>query len=350
MLLRVQPQAFSPKPAKPCLWCPNIVLLWLLGVLQQPCDVRSRLSGDWPVPPECASALRVIPKYAQLLRLEACQVNKGSRSDPAREIEVIQPLEVEVIQPLEVEVIQPLVVHRLPSEPSCWYEAAWGIPFSPSEFLECAVAAGHPAMLEGHLPKELQDQQKCIFNPSDRRASLSEEQLRSQAHDIQKEVLSKVTSQGREIDEILKRKTLDELEKGWLVGPIKAEDLPIHAIISKRLGLRQAQGKTRLIDDFSISHVNESVGAEESPKPHTADVLCATALQTMKAFPGKSFVGRAYDLQAAYKQVPIRPSSSWAAYVAHYDCDTMKPSVEPCPSGPPDLSSVSCAFRMPSGG
>ena len=189
-----------------------------------------------------------------------------------------------------------------------------------------------------------------IFNPSDRRASLSEEQLRSQAHDIQKEVLSKVTSQGREIDEILKRKTLDELEKGWLVGPIKAEDLPKHAIISKRLGLRQAQGKTRLIDDFSISHVNESVGAEESPKPHTADVLCATALQTMKAFPGKSFVGRAYDLQAAYKQVPIRPSSSWAAYVAHYDCDTMKPSVEPCPSGPPDLSSVSCAFRMPSGG
>ena len=162
MLLRVQPQAFSPKPAKPCLWCPNIVLLWLLGVLQQPCDVRSRLSGDWPVPPECASALRVIPKYAQLLRLEACQVNKGSRSDPAREIEVIQPLEVEVIQPLEVEVIQPLVVHRLPSEPSCWYEAAWGIPFSPSEFLECAVAAGHPAMLEGHLPKELQDQQKCL--------------------------------------------------------------------------------------------------------------------------------------------------------------------------------------------
>ena len=377
----VQPKASKTKPLVP----EHRSVVVVRGPDLQPhTALRGRLDYDWKVPPSCSCALRVIPKYAQLLRSGPIKDKEGSVDAGER-----------------------------------WVELAWGIPFSPSEFVDCAVSAGHPALLEASLPCDLQEAiasaarmtpkqlakhrlevlkkwasrakslakaEKAfkeslhpevrsilapkrlllfkslleeynypdldafnelisgvcltgdaphtgIFNPAERAASMSEDQLRAQAQAIQREVLSKVTSQGLEVDKIVKEKTQKELELGWLVGAFEAQDIPKHAIISKRFGLQQAQGKTRLIDDFTISHVNESVGADESPKPHTADVLCAMALQAMpatRAFPGRKFVGRAYDLQAACRQVPIHPSSSWAAYVAHYDCDLQKPRIYGC--------------------
>ncbi|CAE7203434.1 unnamed protein product [Symbiodinium sp. CCMP2592] len=371
----------QPKASKTVPLVPEhravIVVRGPAQLLQPPCVLRQRLEADWAVPTSCTCAWPSIPKYSQLLRSDL--------------------LDVEVKEGSSGKVL----------------ELAWG---TPSEFVDCAVAAGHPSLLEANLPQELQDaitdsskmtpknlashrlrvlkewsrrakdlekDEKAfkssfhpevrpilapkrlllfksllqeygypdldafnelvsgvsltgdaphtgIFNAAERHASMSEAELKAKAKVIQQEVLGKVTSQGSEIDAIVKQKTAEEVQKGWLVGPFEIEDLPEHAIISKRFGLPQASGKTRLIDDFSISHVNESVGAGESPKPHTADVLCAMTLQAMRAFPGRKFVGRAYDLQAAYRQVPVHPSSSWASYVAYYDCDEKRPRIYRC--------------------
>ncbi|CAE7037193.1 unnamed protein product [Symbiodinium sp. CCMP2592] len=378
----------QPKASKTVPLVPEhravVVVRGPASLLQPPCALRQRLESDWAVPASCTCALSSIPKNSQLLRSDLLDVkaNEGSSGKVSGKV----------------------------------LELAWGIPFSPSEFVDCAVAAGHPSFLEANLPQELQEaitasskmtpkslashrlrvlkewsrrakdlekDEKAfksslhpevlpilspkrlllfksllqeygypdldafnelvsgvsltgdaphtgIFNAAERHASMTEAELKAQAKVIQQEVLAKVTSQGNEIDAIVKQKTEEEVRKGWLVGPLEADDLPEHAIISKRFGLPQASGKTRLIDDFSISHVNESVGADESPKPHTADVLCAMTLQAMRAFPGRKFVGRAYDLQAAYRQVPVHPSSSWASYVAYYDCEEKRPRIYRC--------------------
>lgn len=102
-------------------------------------------------------------------------------------------------------------------------------------------------------------------------------------------------------------KTLEEVSSGWAVGPLKLEDMPEHCVLSRRFGLRQPN-KIRLIDDLSGSFVNSSVQSEESPKPHTTDVVAAIALELLKKCDCQ-VLGRAFDLKSAYRQLGIHPDS-----------------------------------------
>ena len=70
------------------------------------------------------------------------------------------------------------------------------------------------------------------------------------------------------------RKTLEEVDAGTLVGPIKLCDAPDSYPLSKRFGMQQGQ-KIRCIDGFARSSVNSCVQTCESPKPHTLDVFGA---------------------------------------------------------------------------
>ncbi|CAL1145137.1 unnamed protein product [Cladocopium goreaui] len=62
------------------------------------------------------------------------------------------------------------------------------------------------------------------------------------------------------IDAEVWRKTLEEVERGWLQGPLTRSSVPGDQPISRRFGLLQKKGKVRLIDDFSESGVNSTVG------------------------------------------------------------------------------------------
>ena len=77
-----------------------------------------------------------------------------------------------------------------------------------------------------------------------------------------------------EIDREVWNQTLAECEKGWLVGPLSSDQVPLSAPVSKRFGLRQKH-KVRLIDDYSESSVNSTVTVFESPTLHTVDIACA---------------------------------------------------------------------------
>ena len=135
-------------------------------------------------------------------------------------------------------------------------------------------------------------------------------------------------SQG-DVDAEVKRKSVEEMDAGWLQGPFRPEDLEHDALVSRRFGLQQGTGdaKVRLIDDMSASLVNSAVQVCESPQPHTIDVLGCLLLECLEKFPREEFLGRSYDLKAAYRQLGLSDEALRHAYVAFYDCDDSKPAI-----------------------
>ena len=74
-----------------------------------------------------------------------------------------------------------------------------------------------------------------------------------------------------------------------------------------------------MIDDHTMSGVNELVIVHESPKPHGPDVIAGMLLTCMRKFPGVELRGRAYDHRSAYRQLPVHLESLKHSYVAHWN-------------------------------
>ncbi|OLQ07724.1 hypothetical protein AK812_SmicGene8833 [Symbiodinium microadriaticum] len=129
-----------------------------------------------------------------------------------------------------------------------------------------------------------------MFNQASRPAAMSIEQLKADASDSRRRVLEAVRPQGDVIDQEVLSKTRDEISRGWLKGPIDCDKLEAHDILNRRFGLDQGS-KVRLIDDFSFSDVNATVGVKESPKPHAVDVIAGMTLNAMPACPGQKWLG-----------------------------------------------------------
>ena len=81
-------------------------------------------------------------------------------------------------------------------------------------------------------------------------------ELRETARASREAIMTGVKGSGDgEVDAEVHNKTLDERADSWLSGPIAWEDLPEHAVVNRRFGIRQG-AKIRLIDDFSGSGEN----------------------------------------------------------------------------------------------
>ena len=157
-----------------------------------------------------------------------------------------------------------------------------------------------------------------IFESKFRPADMTVDQLKYSSHaERTRNFYSSRSSGDEEVDKVVYDKTLEEVSSGWAVGPLRLEDIPDHCVLSRRFGLRQPN-KIRLIDDLSGSFVNSSLQSEESPKPHTTDVVAAVALELLKKC-DRQVLGRAFDLKAAYRQLGIHPDSLWAAYVVVFN-------------------------------
>ena len=343
-----------------------------------PVKPRERLKAAWTIPTDCDSPASVVPIEAQLLRLSPLRSKGG--------------------------------IHEVDSKHP--YEQAWGIPFTPDDFIKEAYVAGHPRSFKNLLPQpiehalnlnmqmqpsdlvalragwfkkwigrieELESQEialkesmpdhlKRILQPkrllvfremlsdlnypdmevfdeivngtvlsgevSDcglfekvfRPCEMTKEQLQSNAGANRKSIFHSSRSSGdREVDDIVYAKTLEEVEAGWLRGPIEFSSLPENAIVNRRFGLKQPN-KVRLIDDFSASHVNSTVQSFESPKPHNTDVIASVVLSLLRCN-STQFLGRAYDLKSAYRQLGINKESLWASYVVVYNPNKRAPEV-----------------------
>ena len=142
--------------------------------------------------------------------------------------------------------------------------------------------------------------------------------------------LSTNSSGCEETDSALWSKTLEEKDKGWLVGPLDWNDLDTDTVVSRRFPLRQGS-KIRPIDDYSMSSVNATVGTSEQATTDSIDVISAMLAELMKqlsrAGKGTQVLARSFDLSAAYRQLCISPSSYKFAHICVFDPATSTPRV-----------------------
>ena len=107
------------------------------------------------------------------------------------------------------------------------------------------------------------------------------------------------------------KQTLEERDKGWLLGPIPLKQIPPDAPMSRRFGLRQRY-KVRLTDDFSESSVNQAVTVFEAPLLHTVDIAAATLVFWLRGCKklerAAALMVRTFDLSSAYRQVGLSPA------------------------------------------
>ena len=102
------------------------------------------------------------------------------------------------------------------------------------------------------------------------------EELQANAARIRPKINLETAGSGdSHIDSEVWTKTLEEVEKGWLVGPLQQCEVPDSHPISRRFGLLQTKGRVRLIDDYTESGVNTCVTTVDAPVLHTIDVACA---------------------------------------------------------------------------
>ena len=345
---------------------------------QVPIKPRERLKKPWVVPHDCDSPSESVPPEAQLLRLSPLRSKGG--------------------------------IHEIDS--SHIYEQAWGVPFTPDEFVKEAYVSGHPRNLKNLLPSPLEhaislninlppgdlvslraawfkkwivrieelesderslkasmpehlrkilspkrllvfremlaeldypdlgvfDEIACgtglagsvpdsgLFEKVFRPCEITEEQLRSGAEHNRKSIFYSCRGSGdQDVDKVVYEKTIEEVNSGWLRGPFEISSLPSDAIINRRFGLKQPN-KVRLIDDFSGSLVNSTVQSFESPKPHSTDVIASVVLSLLSCR-DKNFVGRAYDLKSAYRQLGVRQDSLWASFIVVFNPMKKAPEV-----------------------
>ena len=136
------------------------------------------------------------------------------------------------------------------------------------------------------------------------------------------------------------RITEEEVDKGWLRGPIKFQDLPIGSSLTRRFGVKQTSSssdgqqvlKVRPIDDFSESLINCAATCNEKISIHSADVIIAGILKrlVLSKCGTLDLKARAIDLRKAYKQLPLSKDALDDAYICVAGEDGSEPKVYSC--------------------
>lgn len=177
------------------------------------------------------------------------------------------------------------------------------------------------------------------------------EQLQANADKRNALVLRMTTSSGDEsMDLQLLEETCNELQRGWAEGPFQLHELEPGATISRRFPLTQGE-KTRLIDDFSVSGVNDSCIMHNKLDLHMIDTFCAMIKmyfnKRIQQRSSCSLVCKTYDLKSAYRQVPIRPSHYKFAYFSIFNCKTGRAEIYRLKTMPFGAThSVFCFLRL----
>ena len=111
--------------------------------------------------------------------------------------------------------------------------------------------------------------------------------------------------------------TLEELDKGWIVRELSTGGLGMGDVLSPRFMIQQGE-KSRAIDDFTFSNINSTVGTSERIVLQGVDEIASLAKHLLGA--GMTdLVGRTYDMEAAYRQLPIHPEDRSKAIIGVFD-------------------------------
>ena len=184
--------------------------------------------------------------------------------------------------------------------------------------------------LMGDIPGPPSFPQKTTF------ATLTPEQVREVASETRQAImLSAQSSRDREMDRELLEITLDEVDRGWLEGPIDMGRLLPTATVSRRFGVRQgstaADGtrvfKVQPIDDLSESLINMTNGGEVTISPMGTDAIVAGLVHRLRQKPGAHLSAKTIDLRKAYKNLPVSGPALQDSHLMVFDPDTNEPQV-----------------------
>ena len=139
-----------------------------------------------------------------------------------------------------------------------------------------------------------------------RAPKMSTASLKLLAPGLNKVVFAKLSRrQEADLGDAVWLETQKEIDAGWVWISSEFSGRSI----TMRFGIRQG-GKVRLIDDCTISCLNLTVGLRERFELHTIDKLAAVLACALDCAPPShltNWVGRNYDLKAAYKQYGVHP-------------------------------------------
>ena len=143
-----------------------------------------------------------------------------------------------------------------------------------------------------------------VFDPDVRRPELTLEQLQKMAPGLNASIIRSVNESPTDaIAEQVWAETMAEVDKGWLEV---AQD-STHCSVAKRFGLQQ-KSKVRMIDDFSVSKVNQTYGLRERLRVQAVDEVCAYLAYLLDHADDTripKLKGRTFDLKSAYKQYGV---------------------------------------------
>ncbi|OLP80428.1 hypothetical protein AK812_SmicGene39165 [Symbiodinium microadriaticum] len=153
-------------------------------------------------------------------------------------------------------------------------------------------------------------------------ARIDVSELMEISEQVKQQIRDRTVSCGNsETDALLWSKTLEEVDKGHLEGPLEFESVPEDCLISSRFPIMQGD-KLRPIDNYSSSLINDTVTVSEKPVTHSIDeiALLITKLSRVARKKGlKEVFGRTADLKSAYRQLAIADESLRFSYLAVYD-------------------------------
>ena len=155
-----------------------------------------------------------------------------------------------------------------------------------------------------------------VFISKFKPAEQSEAQLRKGAKRLRDGLLATVKPA---VDSTLDRGVLEatrkELDRGFVLGPVPPSEVPAGASLTRRFGVIQGQSeggpKVRPIDDYLASQVNAAITQVESVPVHSVDVVAGMLGAWLNEWfcAGRKAEGapkcKAFDLRAAYKQLPL---------------------------------------------
>ena len=150
--------------------------------------------------------------------------------------------------------------------------------------------------------------------------------LASRSKLVQKKTIYSMASSGDDFtDRAVWNKTMEEVQSGWLTGPLSLDEVGSDEPISRRFGLKQ-RDKVRPIDDFSASGVNDAVTSWESPMLHTVDVIGSILVSWFESANkyGKceELLTRTFGLTSAYRQVALSDEGRRHSLICVFDPDS----------------------------
>eukprot|EP00971_Amphidinium_carterae_P345673 6486752-Amphidinium_carterae.3 len=156
------------------------------------------------------------------------------------------------------------------------------------------------------------------------------------AFNLREMVLGRVKSAGDDVDAELWGITQNEVASGWLQGPYEVGDAVKRFgddMVPARRFLVQQKGKSRPVDDYSISMANATVQSDEQPYLDTLDMLVAQTRFFQRELIEKVgcrkgvIKGRTFDLENAFRQLATDPDRASASCIVVFSPEHRRPMI-----------------------